>query len=94
MRSLPCLVINCNATAKAEIAYLDLAPIESNEDVRRLQISVDYMPSVHVHQPKKHLRSEAPHLLVCQYYALRVQQSVQVAIHELEREVQVTWCRL
>jgi hypothetical protein len=70
------LVIDGDAAAETKITYLDLAPVESNEDVGRLQVSVDNMAGMHMHQPEQHLCSKAPNLLVCENYSLRVYQSV------------------
>jgi hypothetical protein len=84
MCGLPCLIVNCYATTETKITYLDLAPVEPHEDVRRLQISMDHVPTMQMHQTEHHLRGKAANLLIGKNYTLRVHQGVQVAIHKLE----------
>mmetsp|Transcript_5651 Transcript_5651/g.9458 ORF Transcript_5651/g.9458 Transcript_5651/m.9458 type:complete len:86 (-) Transcript_5651:484-741(-) len=84
MRSLTSLIVDRDATAKAKIANLDLAPTEPHEDVGRLQIPVDDVPAMKTHQAKEYLRREAADLLICQHNALGVHKCVQVAVHQLE----------
>jgi hypothetical protein len=52
MCGLSGLIIYCNATAETKVTNFHLAPVETDEDVGRLQISVYHVASVHCHKPE------------------------------------------
>jgi hypothetical protein len=84
MRGLASLLIDCNATAQTEITNLNLPPVKANEDISRLQVSVDHVASMHRHQAQQDLSCEASDLLIRQHNTLGVDESVEITIHELE----------
>jgi hypothetical protein len=73
VRGLPCLVIHLDASAQAQVADFDLTQAHAHEDVGRLQVSMDDVPTVEVHQTQKHLRHEALHVRLRERHAPRVQ---------------------
>jgi hypothetical protein len=87
MCGLTSFFVDRNATAETKITNLNLAPVETDEDVGRLQISVYHMTRMHGHKAKQDLRCEASDLLVGENHPFRVDKRVKITIHELDRNI-------
>mmetsp|Transcript_76358 Transcript_76358/g.196628 ORF Transcript_76358/g.196628 Transcript_76358/m.196628 type:complete len:439 (-) Transcript_76358:45-1361(-) len=90
VRGLARLTVHRDATAEAEVADLHLAILETDEDVGGLQVAVDHVAAVQGQEAEHHLGAEGAGLAGADADSLCLEQVLQVAVHQLDREIQVT----